>query len=67
MAYVKNNQVKIGDWALTTQRVDSCAGYFEKGTKVKIIGQSYRGYDLEDEYGNRILETGFNSIKQMKK
>ena len=46
MAYVKNNQVKIGDWALTTQRVDSCAGYFEKGTKVKIIGQSYRGYDL---------------------
>lgn len=39
-----------------------CAGYFEKLTKVKVIGKSYRGYDLEDEYGNRIIETGYNSI-----
>lgn len=50
MAYVKNkNGFEIGDWATTTKKVDSCAGYFEKGTKVKVIGKSYRGYDLEDE------------------
>lgn len=50
MAYVKNkNGFEIGDWATTTKKVDSCAGYFEKGTKVKVIGISYRGYDLEDE------------------
>lgn len=34
---------------LQQKKVDSCAGYFEKGTKVKVIGKSYRGYDLEDE------------------
>ena len=44
------------------KKVDSCAGYFEKGTKVKVIGKSYRGYDLEDEYGNRVIETGYDSI-----
>lgn len=44
------------------QKVNSLAGYFEKGTKVKVIGKSYRGYDLEDEYGNRLIETGFDSI-----
>lgn len=47
---------------LQQKKVDSCAGYFEKGTKVKVIGKSYRGYDLEDEYGNRIIETGYDSI-----
>lgn len=30
MAYVKNkNGFEIGDWATTTKKVDSCAGYFE--------------------------------------
>ena len=63
MAYIKNkNGFKIGDWAITTKKIDSCAGYFEKGTKVKVIGKSYRGYDLEDEYGNRVIETGYDSI-----
>ena len=63
MAYVKNNKVEVGDWVETTRKVDSCAGYFEKGTKVKITGITYRGYDLEDEYGNRVIETGFDSVK----
>lgn len=50
MAYVKNkNGFEIGNWATTAKKLDSCAGYFEKGTKVKVIGISYRGYDLEDE------------------
>lgn len=44
------------------KKVNSLAGYFEKGTIVKVIGKSYRGYDLEDEYGNRLIETGFDSI-----
>lgn len=54
MAYVKNkNGFEIGEWAVTKKKVDSCAGYFEPGTKVRVIGKSYRGYDLEDEYGNQ--------------
>lgn len=64
MAYIKHkNEFNIGEWVTTKKVIDSCAGYFEKGTKVKIIGKSHRGYDLEDEYGNRIIETGFDSIE----
>ena len=64
MAYVKNhNGFEVGEWATTKRKVDSCGGYFEKGTKVKVIGKSYRGYDLEDEYGNRVIETGYDSIE----
>lgn len=63
MAYVKNkNGFEIGDWATITRKVDSCAGYFEEGTKVKVIGKSYRRYDLEDEYGNKVIGTGYDSI-----
>ena len=62
MAYVKNNVLNVGDEVLTMRKVNSMAGYFEKGTKVKIIGVSERGYDLMDEYGNRVIETGFDSV-----
>lgn len=66
MAYVKNkNGFEIGEWAVTKRKIDSCAGYFELGTRVKVIGKSYRGYDLEDEYGNQVIETGFDSIEQL--
>ena len=66
MAYVKNNNgFEVGEWATTKRKVDSCGGYFEKGTKVKVIGKSYRGYDLEDEYGNRVIETGYDSIEEI--
>lgn len=64
MAYIKiKNGFEVGEWATTKRKVDSCAGYFEKGTKVKVIGKSCRGYDLEDEYGNKIIETGYDSIE----
>lgn len=64
MAYIRNkNGFEIGDFVTTTRKIDSCAGYFEKGTRVKVIGKSYRGYDLEDEYGNKVIETGYDSIK----
>ena len=64
MAFIKNkNGFEINDWATTTRKVENFTGYFEKGTRVKVIGKSFRGYDLEDEYGNRILETGYDSIE----
>lgn len=65
MAYVKNNNsVEVGEWAITIRKVDSCAGYFEKGTRVKVIGVSERGYDLMDEHGNRVIETGWDSVRK---
>lgn len=64
MAYIANRiGFGIGQIVVTAKEVASCAGYFEEGTKVEIIGISERGYDLQDEYGNRIIETGFDSIK----
>lgn len=51
MAYIKNES-KIGKTVVLQNEHKSCAGTFEKGTEVKIIGQSERGYDIEDEYGN---------------
>lgn len=66
MAYIKhNNGFEIGETVVTKRKVDSCAGYFEKGTQVKIVGISERGYDLQDEYGNRVIETGFDSVKKL--
>lgn len=63
MAYVKyKNEYEVGDWAYTKRKIDTFGGYFEKGTEVKVIGVSERGYDLEDKDGNRIIETGFDSI-----
>lgn len=29
---------------------------FKKETEVKIIGKSVRGYDIEDKYGNKVIE-----------
>ena len=65
MAFVSyKNGFNIGEYAITTKKIESFAGYFEPGTVVKVVGKSERGYDLEDEYGHRITETGFDSIKR---
>lgn len=62
MAYIKNES-KVGKTVILQNEHKSYAGTFEKGTEVKIIGQSQRGYDIEDEYGNRMIETGYDSIE----
>lgn len=67
MAFVKYTDTarrfEVGEWAVTTRKVTSSIGYFEKGTRVRVIGRSsLHGYDLEDEDGNRIYDTGFDSI-----
>lgn len=64
MAYMENkNGFRVGDVATTKRVVDSFAGYFEKGTRVTVIGVSERGYDLQDDEGNQVIETGFDSIE----
>lgn len=59
MAYIKNES-KVGKTIILQNEHKSCAGTFEKGTEVKIIGMSERGYDIEDKYGNRMFECGWN-------
>ena len=65
MAFIKNNEIKVGDICVTTRILDNFNGYFEIGTEVKVIDIGQRGYDLEDNYGNQMLETGFDSIMKI--
>ena len=59
--YIKENcQFNIGDWIETTVEHNSLYGTFTVGTKVKIIDiDPMRGYSIEDETGNRMLEIGW--------
>ena len=58
--YIKENcQFNIGDWVETTVEHESLSGTFTAGSKVKIIDiDPVRGYSIEDETGNRMLEIG---------
>ena len=63
MAYIatkRNEMNEIGDWVITKKRHESMAGVFTKGSKVKIIDiNPIRGYDIEDEYGNKMYDIGW--------
>ena len=62
MAFIKfqPSSPKIGDTVITTKVHKCMKGYFEIGTKVKIIDINPElGYDIEDEYGNKVIEIGF--------
>lgn len=65
MAFVRNNDIKIGDTVKTTKVFSSFAGKFEKGSIVIVIGISERGYDIEDEYGNKVIEIGWDGLKKI--
>ena len=56
--------LKIGDYAITTRTLISLVGRIICGTRVKITGISDRGYDLVDEQGNTVAETGFDSVRK---
>lgn len=53
----------IGDWGYTAKNIKNHAGSFEEGIKVRVIGISKEGFDLEDEYRNRVLGCGFDCLK----
>lgn len=60
MAYITSKNNKIGDWVITTKRHESMAGTFTMGSKVKIIDINLiRGYAIEDEYGNKMYDIGW--------
>jgi hypothetical protein len=60
MAFIKNNTNEIGKWVVTTKEHSSMRGTFTKGSRVKIVDiDPMRGYAIEDEHGNRIIEIGW--------
>lgn len=56
---VKSPKDRIGEWVTTKRSHSACSGTFTVGSKVKIIGVSERGYDIEDLNGNHMYEIGF--------
>ena len=61
MAYIAAKKNEIGDWVITKRRHESMASTFTMGSKVKIIGiDPVRGYAIEDEYGNKMCEIGWD-------
>ena len=60
MAYIATKRNEIGDWVITKKRHESMPGVFTKGSKVKIIDINLiRGYAIEDEYGNKMYDIGW--------
>lgn len=58
--FKKNNSLKIGDWVITTEDHESLRGTMLKGSKVQIIDiDPIRGYAIQDEEGNRVIEIGW--------
>lgn len=61
MAFIPANKgPKVGDNIVLKHEHTSCAGTFEVGTNVQIIGYGPRGYDIRDEFGNTMIECGWD-------
>lgn len=60
MAYISTLESKVGKWVITTKKHEAICGYFEPGTRVKVIDvDPMRGYAIEDEFGNQMIEIGW--------
>lgn len=61
MAFIPaKNRYDIGETVILKNEHKSCAGTFESGTEVKVTGIGPHGYDIEDEFGNRMLDCGWD-------
>ena len=52
----------IGATGVTSKEISGHCAIFKKGTRVTVTGISIFGYDLKDDRGIVILDTGINSI-----
>jgi len=61
MAFIPSNKGRqIGDWVTTTIEHSALCGKFTAGSRVQIVEiDPVRGYGIQDEYGNRIIEIGW--------
>lgn len=64
--FIKNCSPKVGEKVITTKNLSNFAGYMKKGSEVTVIGIGERGYSIEDDEGNKILECGWDCIKCIK-
>lgn len=60
MAFIPAKKFEIGDKVILSKDIESCSGTFEKGTEVYICDIGNRGYSIKDEFGNKIIECGWD-------
>lgn len=58
MTFIPNPQARVGSRVRLNSDVETLSGTFTKGTELTIVGESFRGWDLEDDDGNRLYEFG---------
>ena len=63
--FIPASKIKVGDKCTTIKEIKCFAGMFTVGTPVTVTGIGDRGYDLVDDFGNRIIECGWNCIKKI--
>lgn len=61
MAFIKNGP-SVGDRVVLNRNVEVLAGIFEKGTVMTLLSHGERGWDMEDDEGNKLLETGLSNL-----
>jgi len=58
MAFIRNGGFEVGQKVVLTKDVSVLSGTFQKGTIMTLSRRGERGWDLIDEEGNQLLETG---------
>lgn len=58
MAFVRNNNPRVGEIRILKRDISAMKGTILAGSRVEIVGESYRGWDVKDlESGEVIGET----------
>jgi len=64
--YIKapKNSFSIEDRVVLTEEKEAITGKFTQGSIVTITGiDQMRGYDIEDDEGNKLIECGFTGFE----
>jgi hypothetical protein len=56
---IENKQIKVGSRVRLKEDVPMFNCTYTKGHEFNVVSSSYRGFDLEDDDGNRMDETLF--------
>ena len=63
--FVKNNYgFEKGDRVVLTEDISSLEGTMKAGSIVTITGIGERGYDIQDNEGNRVTECGWSGFQR---
>jgi hypothetical protein len=62
-----STKIEVGDKVKSNNTLKICNGFFTKGHEFIVIGIGERGFDLQDEDGNRIGEVHSTTLSLIEK